>query len=197
MPQLGKPRPQLGEHRQIVEAAKLPRQDQHRCIGEAQDELDLAAAEIAMELAERKPASMAPLIATGKSLQFGSCTAMTVVVGQSERQEIGREPSRARVIVGIGQPHPPVDDRDLAGRLCRPPLEHVVAGDREPIAALDEIRNAIPRQRRIRHPHRFLPRSVASCRRAADVLDKLTERSVCLDATRCQRGCSRDCSFRA
>src|SRR5690348_13071693 len=26
----------------------------------------------------------------------------------------------------------------------------------------------------------------------ADALDKLTERSVCLDGTRCQRGCSRD-----
>ena len=46
-------RAQPGQHLEVVEAAKPARQDQRRGFGEAENELDLAGAEIAVELAER------------------------------------------------------------------------------------------------------------------------------------------------
>src|SRR6516164_9166852 len=155
IPQMREVRPQPPQHVEVIEAPELPRQDQGRSLGEAQDKLDLASPEIGVKLAEwdagqHRRADRDRELAPVRQLDRYD------IIGP-EPDEMPRQPLGASEIRAVAELHPAVDDRQLVRALARQSFESVVACGLCPIAEASEFGDPCWVDRRVGYAHRCCP----------------------------------------
>src|ERR1700730_12773707 len=91
-------RAQAREHVQIIKTPETTWQNQCRSSGEAQNELDLAAAKIAVELAERDPRQHRRIDRYGEFAPLRQLDRDDIIGAEPQRDEMGRKPLGAAII---------------------------------------------------------------------------------------------------
>jgi hypothetical protein len=157
MAQMRQVRPQPRQHVEVIEAPELPRQDQGRGLGEAQNEFDLASPEIGVKLAEWDAGQYRRVDRDRELVPVRQLDRNDVVGPEPEPDEMRRQPLGAPEIRAVAELHPAVDDRRLVGALARQSFESVVAGGLRPIAEASEFGDPCRVDRRVGYAHRCCP----------------------------------------
>src|SRR6516164_2982769 len=157
IPQMREVRPQPPQHVEVIEAPELPRQDQGRSLGEAQDELDLASSEIDVELAEWDAGQHRRVDRDRELAPVRQLDRNDIIGPEPEPDEMRRQPLGAPEIRAVAQSHAAVDDRQLVRALARQSFESVVAGGLRPIAEAREFSDPCRIDRRVGYAHPCRP----------------------------------------
>src|SRR6516164_8483199 len=156
-PQMRQVWPQPSQHVEVVEASELPRQNQRRGLGEAQDKLDLPSPEIGVKLTELDTCQHGCVDRDRELAPVRQLDRDDIIGPETELDEVRRQPLGAAVIRAVAQSHAAVDDRQLVGALARQSFESVVAGGLRPIAKASEFRDSCRVDRRVGYAHRCRP----------------------------------------